>query len=84
MEKWIPPVPKYSFEFQKMSGVEVVDGVELADIGAVRQEAAQTAREIMVDGILTGSDRTDWVANVRDSDGKLVLMLKFSDLLERE
>ncbi|MEO9337721.1 hypothetical protein ABFT80_09800 [Mesorhizobium sp. SB112] len=77
-------MPKYSFEFQKKSGVEVVDGVELADLGAVRQEAAQTAREIMVDGILTGADRTEWVTNVRDSNGKLVLTFRFSDLLDRE
>jgi hypothetical protein len=83
-QKWIVAVPRYSFEFQKRNGVEVVEDVELAGLDAVRQEAAQTAREIMVDGILSGADRTEWITNVRDSQGTIVLSFKFSDLLDRD
>ena len=76
-------MPTYRFHFHEDLAEEALEGVELESDAIARQEAIRTAREIMVDGILEGIDRTGWVARIYDEDDKVVATVNFADLLER-
>ena len=60
------------------------EGQELPDMGAVRAEATNAAREILSETALEGSDRADWTMVVTGEDGERVLTLRLGDTLTRE
>ncbi len=74
---------QYRFEFREDYADETVDGVELESDAAAQAEAIAAAREFMTDGIRKGIDRTGWISRVFDENGRLVVTVKFSDLLEK-
>jgi hypothetical protein len=58
-------------------------GMELADMAAIRQEVETTIRQIAADSIRAGSDSDigDGEIRVRDMQGKTVLTVKFHDVI---
>ncbi len=58
-----------------------LEGSELRDIVAAREEALATAREMLRDGFRAGKDRSAWRFEICDEDGTPVLMVPFSDAI---
>jgi len=56
-------------------------GMELADLAAVRQEVESTIREIAADSIRAGREVGDGEIQVRDTQGVNVLTVKFRDVI---
>lgn len=76
-------MPIYRFEFREDFAQDILEGIELEDDDAARNEAIRAAREIMADGIMEGLDRTGWISRVYDEGGQIITTVKFSDLVER-
>lgn len=76
-------MPKYRFEFREGFANDTLEGVELEDDVAARDEAVRSPLEIMADGILEGFDRTGWASRVFDETGEIVTTVKFSDLIAK-
>ncbi|MEQ1956045.1 DUF6894 family protein [Mesorhizobium sp. CN2-181] len=76
-------MPAYCFAFREGFAEEILDEVELADDEAARKEAARAAREFMSEGVLKGIDRSGWTLSVSASDGRVLVELRFADLVSR-
>ena len=76
-------MPRYRFEFREDFAQDILEGIELEDDDAARNEAIRTARELMARGIMEGLDRTGWVSRVYDEAGRIITTVKFSDLIEK-
>ena len=59
------------------------DGGEFPDIEAAREEALVTAREVLIDGIRIGQDRSSWRVEVASESGKPLLMVLFSEVFRQ-
>ncbi len=57
--------------------VEDPEGTNCADLSGVREEAVANARELMANAIRQGHDISSRSIEVRDADGKIVLILPF-------
>ncbi len=71
-------MPQYFFSLDSDRPFDDVDGLELPDLDAVRDEATGFARDIMK----TEPDRRDWsrwVVRVTDEKGEQVFTLAFSE-----
>ncbi len=63
--------------FDKDSG-----GREIAATEALREETIEAARDVLADGDVQGLDRREWVLEVADESGGIVLTLPFVDAIE--
>ena len=71
------------FKFQVAHGSETaVTDEEFASADEVRLEAIYDAREMLVEGIMEGEDRSGWRMAVMDQEGQTVLELPFSEAFE--
>jgi hypothetical protein len=70
-------MPRYFFSVHDSRDMPDRDGVDLPDLKAVRAEAVRAAGEMLrdIDGALTGEE---WIMEVTDEAGRLVLTLRFS------
>ncbi len=70
-------MPRFFFNIHDSRDMPDRDGVDLPDLKAVRAEAVKTAGEMLrdIDGALTGEE---WIMEVTDEAGWLVLTLRFS------
>ncbi|PZU79101.1 MAG: hypothetical protein DI546_01625 [Rhizobium sp.] len=59
------------------------EGRELADLDAARAEAIQDARALMSEAILSGKDISDRSVEICDEAGRTVLVVPFSDAINR-
>lgn len=64
-------MPRFFFN---VAGAEVIDqdGEECSSEAAAREEALESAREILSDGVLSGRDMTDWKITVTNEKGQAV------------
>ena len=76
-------MPRYFFHIRKG---DVVDqdsvGREIAATEVLREETIEAARDVLADGDLQGLDRREWVLEVADESGGIVLTLPFVDAIE--
>jgi hypothetical protein len=73
-------MPRYYFSLRNGRPFDDVDGLELPDIAAVREEAVGFARDMM----RMEPDRrdwTNWVVLVTDDANQRVLNVEFSDVV---
>lgn len=56
--------------------------LDLAGAEEVRLEAIYDAREMLVEGVMQGEDRSQWQIAVTDERGATVLELPFSQVFE--
>ena len=56
--------------------------LHMAGAEEVRLEAIYDAREMLVEGVMQGEDRSAWQIAVTDEDGATVLQLPFADAFE--
>jgi hypothetical protein len=76
-------MPRYFFHirkgdvFDKDSG-----GREIAATEALSDETIEAARDVLADGDVQGLDRREWVFEVADESGGIVLTLPFVDAIE--
>ena len=70
-------MPRYFFNTHDSRDMPDRDGVDLPDLKAVRGEAVKAAGEMLrdIDGALTGEE---WIMEVTNEAGRLVLTLLFS------
>jgi hypothetical protein len=70
-------MPRYFFNIHDSRDMPDRDGVDLPHLKAVRAEAIKAAGEMLrdIDGALTGEE---WIMEVTDEAGRLVLTLRFS------
>jgi hypothetical protein len=76
-------MPRYFFHIQ--NGTNTVrdrEGVQLKNLDEVREEAMQSAREIMSKQALKGEAPNDCAFIVEDEEGKTVLTFPFKDALQ--
>ncbi len=59
------------------------EGSELAGLAAVRKKAVAGARELMSEGIRVGEDRSHWRFEIADEHRAPLLMVRFSEAIER-
>jgi len=73
-------MPRYYFHI-KDEGETIHDreGIELRDLDAVREEATESAREMMSEEILEGHGPGDRAFVVTDEHGHVVLTFPFRD-----
>lgn len=72
-------MPRYYFSLKNGRPFDDVDGLELPDIAAVREEAVGFVRDMM----RMGPDRRDWsswIVSVTDDENQCVLNVEFSDV----
>ena len=74
-------MPHFKFHVAHGSETAITDE-ELASADEVRLEAVYDAREMLVEGIMEGEDRSDWKMAVTDEEGQTVLELPFSHAFE--
>ncbi len=71
----------YTFEFETMAGIEMLDPIDLPDLAAVKRETVKGARSLMSEGIGEGLDRSGWRVRVYDPAGTCVYQMSFSEVL---
>jgi hypothetical protein len=71
---------RYFFHYRGEKGLYQKDeeGTELPDLGAVREEALASARELMKAGI-PGSEPDGSVFEIEDDQGKPVMTVRFDE-----
>lgn len=74
----------YRFEFYQGEGIETIEGIDLANDHAAITEAKRTAREMILDGVLEGHDRSRWLISVTEPSGRSVGIVRFSDMMTPE
>ena len=57
-------------------------GREIAATEALSEEAIEAVRDVLADGDVQGLDRREWVFEVADESGGIVLTLPFVDAIE--
>jgi hypothetical protein len=73
-------MPRYFFHIKdKANTIRDEEGTELQDLDAVREEAKESARQIMTDKLLLGQLADDEVFVVTDEQGETVLTFAFKD-----
>ena len=76
-------MPRYFFHIRKG---DVLDqdsvGREVAATEVLRDETIEAARDVLADGDVQGLDRREWVFEVADESGGIVLTLPFVDAIE--
>lgn len=79
-------MPLYKFEFHEDLKSDIVSEIELADDATAQSEAVRTAKELMVDGILEGFDRSNWIIRIYNEKNPdmIVGVVLFSDFVIRE
>jgi uncharacterized protein DUF6894 len=72
-------MPRYFFHIQDSAEEKLIDeeGSEHANLDAARQEALESAREIMSQAAFSGKDVGHLIFQVADQDDKTVLELPF-------
>lgn len=75
-------MPRYFFHIRQGDELFTDDeGEELADLNAVRNEAVESARELMADDVAQGRPSELRVFEVTDEHGNTVLTLPFEDAI---
>ena len=80
----IPAMPRYFFHIQ--NGTKTLrdsEGVELKNLDEVREEAMESAREIMSERLLNGGPPIERAFIVEDEDGNTVLTFPFKHALDQ-
>lgn len=54
------------------------EGLDAPHLDDVREEALQSARDLLSEGVLAGEDRSDWAVLVAEASGQIVLTLPLS------
>jgi hypothetical protein len=73
------------FLFHVADGTETYTTDEdLADVNEVRLEAVYDAREMLVEGLMAGEDRSDWRLAVTDEEGRTVVEVPFSQAFQTD
>jgi hypothetical protein len=76
-------MPRYFFHIRKGDAFDQdSEGREIATTSVLREEAIEAARDVLADGDLQGLDRREWVFEVADKSGGIVLTLPFVDAIE--
>ena len=70
-------MPRYFFHIKDEATILDQEGIELADLKAVRNEAIQTARQSMSERILDGHAPNGRTFIVTDEQGQVVLNFPF-------
>jgi hypothetical protein len=71
-------MPRYFFHIHNGSAHPDSEGTDLPGLEEVRQEAVQTAGEIIRGNGITSWLGSNWHMDVRDAAGQAVLRLRFS------
>ena len=71
-------MPHYFFHIFNGQAHPDTEGTELPGLDEVRQQAVQTAGEILRDDGIKGWKGSDWHMEVTDAAGQSVLRLRFS------
>lgn len=71
-------MPQYFFHIYNGSAHPDTEGTELSGLEEARQEAVQTAGEIIREGGIKSWKNLDWHMEVVDAAGQPVLWLRFS------
>jgi len=75
-------MPRYFVDLVMGREVSTDDeGMELADMAAVRKEVETTIREIIADSVRSGREIGDGEIRVRDIKDKKILAMKFRDVI---
>ena len=76
-------MPIYFFHIRgRDEFIRDLEGMELPDMAAVREEASEGARTIMADRVRKGSDPDHQAFQVEDDAGRTVLDYPFLDALK--
>ena len=76
-------MPRYFFHIRKGDAVDQnSEGREIAATEVLREETIEAARDVLADGDVQGLDRREWVFEVADESGGIVLTLPFVDAIE--
>lgn len=75
------------FFFNVIVGTEVIadlEGTELASLETARLAAVEDARSLMSSAILDGWDISERAVQIADTDGNLLLTVRFADAIKPE
>jgi len=72
-------MPKYRFEFQDPEA-RPMDDIDLPDLQAARQEAIDSARDILTDAAMKNERPKGWAVRVFDEAGRLRLQVDFDEV----
>jgi hypothetical protein len=68
----------FNFKLTDGSAVEDIEGLELSDLAAARQEATGLARDL-TRGQILGRDWSNWTVVVTDDSGEQILSVPISE-----
>lgn len=71
----------YRFEFDEMTRIESVCGIELGDNRAAMHQARLAVQDSLIDANIEGVDQTDWVLRVYRDGETQIGTIRFADLL---
>lgn len=74
-------MPRFFFDFwDHKAFVSDPNGIDLADIEAVRREAAREASQLLAEGRANGEDRSDRRFEIKDEAAQVVLAAPFGEV----
>ena len=71
----------YRFEFDEMTRIESVCGIELGDNREAMHQARLAVQDSLIDANIEGVDQTDWVLRVYRDGETQIGTVRFADLL---
>ena len=75
-------MPRYFFNIDARKDVtRDEEGTDLPNVDAVREEATESARQIMSQGVLNGTLPEGWKFIVADETGNIVLEFAFKEAI---
>lgn len=78
-------MPRYFFHIRSSDVlVEDQEGFEVSESGSLEEEAVEAARDLLAEGDLQGLDRREWVFEVADESGTILLKLPFIEAAEAD
>jgi len=76
-------MPRFFFHIRQGDTLqEDAAGTDIDEGETVRDEAVESARDLLAEGDLAGLDRREWVFEIVDESGETVLILPFAEAIE--